>query len=218
MKCKNKFCREQPQYNSKLSKTFKKVGKKIDITFGSGQLHGIMNKDTVYFNGLEIPDQTLNEITKDKEKIFEDAHFSGIVGLAFNEIGEKGDIPLLDNIKRQHLIEHDVISFYYGIDPKLQDSVMTIGGIDPSLAAGPIKYYPIDGRNFWSLKAEKILVGGKDLNLCGKKGCKLLFDTGTSLMTIPPKDMGKVMEHVTTDDCANFAEMPTFTYFSPSHS
>lgn len=84
------------------------------------------------------------------------------------------------------------MSFYYGIDPKVQDSVMTIGGIDKSLAASKIKYYDIDGRNFWSLLAEKILIDGKDLNLCPEKGCKLVFDTGTSLMTIPPDEFKKV--------------------------
>ena len=103
------------------------------------------------------------------------------------------------------------MSFYYGIVPKLEDSVMTIGGIDESLAAGPIKYYKIDGRNFWSLRAETILVDGKDLNLCPGKGCKLLFDTGTSLMTIPPKDFKKIKPMLKTNDCTNFKDLPTFT-------
>jgi hypothetical protein len=76
------------------------------------------------------------------------------------------------------------MSFYYGIDPSLSDSVMTLGGIDESLAASPIKYYDIAARDYWSLRAEKILVDGKDIGLC-PSGCNLIFDTGTSLITAP---------------------------------
>jgi len=40
------------------------------------------------------------------------------------------------------------MSFYYGVDPKLEDSVMTLGGIDENLASGPIKYYDIDEKGW----------------------------------------------------------------------
>ena len=46
------------------------------------------------------------------------------------------------------------MSFYYGIDPYLSDSVMTLGGIDKSLAASEIKYYDIDSKDFWSITAD----------------------------------------------------------------
>jgi len=60
-----------------------------------------MNKDTVFFNGLEIPEQTINEIVSENGGgVLEDANFQGIVGLAFESIAEKGDITILDNIKK----------------------------------------------------------------------------------------------------------------------
>ena len=67
---------------------------------------------------------------------------------------------------------------------------MTLGGIDESLAASEIKYYAIDSRDYWSLTASDILVDGESIGLCdsgvfGYGGCKLLFDTGTSLITAP---------------------------------
>ena len=33
------------------------------------------------------------------------------------------------------------------------------------------------------MRAEKILVGGQDIGLCGKQGCKVIADSGTSLIT-----------------------------------
>jgi hypothetical protein len=59
-----------------------------------------MNKDTVYFNGLEIPDQTINEVEKDTDGIFEIAYFDGVVGLAFEALSEPGDTIILDNIEQ----------------------------------------------------------------------------------------------------------------------
>ncbi len=143
-----------------------------------------MNKDTVFFNGLKIHNQTINEIIHDDGNVLANSQFQGIVGLAFVAIAEPNDIPLLDNIKQQHLLEFDIMSFYYGDDPGRSDSIMTLGGIDESLADGDIKYYDIDERAYWSLIADEILVNNKNLNFC-PKGCKLLFDTGTSMITAP---------------------------------
>jgi len=47
----------------------------VSIQFGSGTLEGEMNKDTVYFGGLEIPEQTLNEIRVEDNGVLEDASF-----------------------------------------------------------------------------------------------------------------------------------------------
>ena len=42
-----------------------------------------MNVETVYFNGLEIQYQTINEIVHDNGGILGGSQFQGIVGLAF---------------------------------------------------------------------------------------------------------------------------------------
>ena len=71
---------------------------------------------------------------------------------------------------------------------------MTLGGIDKNLAASEIKYYPIQSRDYWSLKADNILVGGKDIGLCpDDEGCKVVFDTGTSLITVPSDHLNKIL-------------------------
>jgi len=92
--------------------------------------------------------------------------FQGIVGLAFSAIAEPNDIPILDNIQRQNLIEEDIMSFYYGDDPGRSDSIMTLGGIDESLADGEIKYYDLYKRSYWSVKADAILLNNVDLGFC----------------------------------------------------
>lgn len=91
---------------------------------------------------------------------------------------------------------------------------MTLGGIDKSLAKSDIKYYDIDGKDYWALRAEKILIGDEDLNLC-PDGCKLLFDTGTSLVTAPSSHLRQilpVLEDSVPDMCANFRDLPTIKF------
>jgi len=43
-----------------------------------------------------------------------------------------------------------------------------------------------------ALKADNVLIDGQDLGIGKENGVKLLFDTGTTLMTIPPKWFDKI--------------------------
>ena len=61
---------------------------------------------------------------------------------------------------------------------------MTIGGTDPSLYEGEIHYHDVIHEFYWTILAEDILLGDKSLGLC-PEGCKLVVDTGTSLLTGP---------------------------------
>ncbi len=56
VRCEDDLCKDIPSYDHTKSKTFEELDVDITIGFGSGKLKGVMNKDTVYFNGLEIPD------------------------------------------------------------------------------------------------------------------------------------------------------------------
>jgi len=62
---------------------------------------------------------------------------------------------------------------------------MTLGGIDESLADSEIKYYPLVRKDYWAVEADDILLDGKSVGFCDKNPCKLIFDTGTSMMTAP---------------------------------
>jgi hypothetical protein len=61
---------------------------------------------------------------------------------------------------------------------------LTVGGIDNDVIDGKMKYYPVVDKYYWTIKASAILVGGEDIGICAG-GCKLVVDTGTSLMTGP---------------------------------
>jgi cathepsin D len=53
---------------------------------------------------------------------------------------------------------------------------------------GEPKWHEVTDKYYWLLNADNILVNGEDLGLC-KRGCKVVADTGTSLLTGPSDDL-----------------------------
>jgi hypothetical protein len=57
---------------------------------------------------------------------------------------------------------------------------------------GPVHYHPVIDKYYWTIKAENILLDGKDSGFC-PKGCKVIADTGTSLVTGPYDELMKLL-------------------------
>lgn len=67
---------------------------------------------------------------------------------------------------------------------------MTVGATNPELYEGSIKYHDVIHEYYWTIKADNILLGDKDLGLCSPTmGCKVVADTATSLLTGPSKPL-----------------------------
>ena len=64
-----------------------------------------------------------------------------------------------------------------------------MGGTDSSLYTGDINYHKVVSSSFWMVRADNILLGGKDIGLCGKGGCRVIADTGTSVITAPTNSL-----------------------------
>jgi hypothetical protein len=77
---------------------------------------------------------------------------------------------------------------------------------------GPVHYHPVIDKYYWTIKAENILLDGKDSGFC-PKGCKVIADTGTSLVTGPYDELMKLLDLTNIDDnCSNLHELPTITF------
>lgn len=101
--------------------------------------------------------------------------------------------PLFDNIIEQKKLKKNMFSFYFDRrDEARQKSHLMIGGIDKSLIDGEIMYFPVVDQYYWTIEASAILVDGMDIGLC-ENGCRLIADSGTSLITSPNKDFINLM-------------------------
>ena len=88
-------------------------------------------------------------------------------------------LPLFDSMMEQNKLENNIFSFYL----KSEKSVLTLGDVDKSLYKGEIAYHKVLTKFYWTIKMDKILVDGKETDLC--QNCKAIIDTGTSLITGP---------------------------------
>jgi len=58
--------------------------------------------DSFNLGPLKIEKQAFAGVTMEN-KVFDDAAFDGLIGLAYNDIGDKKNTPLFDNIMKQNL-------------------------------------------------------------------------------------------------------------------
>lgn len=65
---------------------------------------------------------------------------------------------------------------------------MILGGADESVYTGNLKYHKVTDEYYWTIRADNILVGGKDVGVCSG-GCNVIADTGTSLLTGPSDEL-----------------------------
>lgn len=65
---------------------------------------------------------------------------------------------------------------------------------------------------YWMVKADNILVDGQDVGFC-PKGCKVIADTGTSLITGPTDDLLRLLDLADVDpQCGNVEKLPKLTF------
>ena len=69
-KCQDEGCIAHKQYDPSESETYKKIGFKLDVQFGTGQLSGVINEDSVYLGGIEVASQDFAEITNEIGAVF----------------------------------------------------------------------------------------------------------------------------------------------------
>ena len=99
------------------------------------------------------------------------------------------------------------------------ESQITFGGYDMSKLDGPVRYHPVIDKYYWTIKAENILLDGKDSGFC-PKGCKVIADTGTSLVTGPYDELMKLLGIYNLIQISPILMIivPTCMNYQPSHS
>lgn len=81
------------------------MNQELNVEFGSGDLKGVINADTVFFGDVTLPRQNLAEITSENGVIFRDLDFDGILGLAYPKMAPKNFNPVFDNLMDQRVLE-----------------------------------------------------------------------------------------------------------------
>lgn len=211
-RCTDVGCVNHKQYDGTKSSTYKHLGYDLDVEFGTGELIGEINADDVYVGGVKIDAQDFSEIVQENGDVFAEAGFDGIVGLAYPSMAAYNFSPLFDNIIKQKRLDKNMFSFYFSRNDGSRTSELTLGGWDNDHFEGKLNFHDVTDKYYWLLDADNILVGGKDIGIC-KHGCKVVADTGTSLLTGPSDDLMNVIDALNIDEnCKGLRDLPKLTF------
>jgi cathepsin D len=115
------------------------------------------------------------------------------VGLAYPEMAAYGLVPVFDNIISQKKLASNSFSFYFDNKNGSTTSILVLGGVDGKFFTGPIVYFDVIKKYYWSLFASKILINGKPVKGVCEGGCIVVADTGTTLLTAPSEEFESLL-------------------------
>lgn len=211
--CKDFACRQQSRYDHEKSKEFSELGYFVEVVFGTGQVNGEINEDQVELAGILLKHQRLGEIASMDGDVFNDAKFSGILGLAFPSMAAFGFLPVFDSIMSNQALPSNIFTFYYSFSPD-EESQVTFGWLDESKFKGDITWANvIKGKEYyWLIEVDNIRLGDKEVDSC-KKGCRAAVDTGTTLIAAPTDSASKLLYMLNLEEnCPAFEALPDLIF------
>jgi len=218
----NIACQTHHKYHSKDSSTYVADGSDFEIRYGSGSMKGFVSVDKVCVSSVCVEGQQFAEATKEPGIAFVAAHFDGILGMAWASISVNGLPTVFDNMVNQQLVESPVFAFWLNRD---QDDPnggqMILGGSDETLYTGEMNYIDLSAKTYWQAAMDSVTVGDDSDMVC-KGGCQTIFDTGTSLIAGPTKEIkeinhaiGATIIPITGEaivNCKKIPEMPNISF------
>ena len=214
--CKSDACSMHESYDHEKSSTYTANGEEVSVRFGTGDIEGMLSADDFHVGPMLVKSQTFGEITVENGNVFATSHFAGIAGLAFPALSAYSHTPVFDNVMKQGLLASNMFAFYYSRLPR-QESALFFGGPDPEFYTGKITWIPVMRQFYWEIRLQDIFVGDTPLHLCDKGGtyttdeygCKIVLDTGTSLIAGPSDAISSLLEKLdVTNKCNNLKSLP----------
>uniref|UniRef100_A0A8C2YRY3 Cathepsin E n=1 Tax=Chinchilla lanigera TaxID=34839 RepID=A0A8C2YRY3_CHILA len=190
--CTSPACKTHPVFHPSQSSTYSEVGNPFSIQYGTGSLTGIIGADQVSVEGLTVVGQQFGESVREPGNTFVHAEFDGILGLGYPSLAAGGVTPVFDNMMAQNLVALPMFSVYMSSNPDGPGGELTFGGYDPSHFSGNLNWVPVTKQAYWQIALEGIQVG--DSMMFCSEGCQAIVDTGTSLITGPPRKIKQLQE------------------------
>ncbi|XP_029429637.1 cathepsin E-A-like isoform X1 [Rhinatrema bivittatum] len=217
--CTSSACKQHKLYQPSASDTYSADGRPFSIHYGTGSLSGIIGTDQVTVEGITVRNQQFGESVTEPGSTFADAGFDGILGLAYPSLAVGGCTPVFDNMMAQNLVALPIFSVYMSRNPDSSvGGELIFGGFDPSRFRGDLNWVPVTAQGYWQIQLDNVMVGGQ-VAFC-EGGCQAIVDTGTSLITGPPKSIIQLQNDIGATavdgeyalECDNLNAMPDVTF------
>lgn len=194
MSCKAPACAAHARYNASASSTYRKDGRRWEITYGDGSgANGILASDMVNVGGIQVR-QTIGLATNETVD-FETSPEDGLFGLGFNAIQSvPGVKTFMDNAMAANAFALPVVSAYL---PSVRrnggkDGHYLFGAIDDTKFKGNLTYVPVTKQGYWQITIEDVSFNGKSLNHTTQG----IIDTGSTLVMVSDAVATSIHKHV----------------------
>jgi len=118
---------------------------------------------------------------------------------------------VFDSIIQQHLPPTNAFSFYDSKPPR-QDSAVEFGEPNHAHYTGDITWIDVSKEVYWELKLYDVYIGDQPQNFCPGEPCKIVVDTGTSLLTGPSTEIAQLVRGLGVGRCGDYKNLPTLSY------
>ena len=116
--------------------------------------------------------------------------------------------PIFDTIINNHLLKKNWFSFYITDLNEEGQSQVVLGEPKNNFYQDKLNWHPVSEKSYWQVEMEDIYVDGQPINICPDNNCKLVLDTGTSVMTGPSETLGNLLDRIPLNDCNDVNFLP----------
>jgi hypothetical protein len=71
-----------------------------------------------------------------------------------------------------------------------------------------LNWHRVTEASYWQVKMDDIYVDGNPISICPDNGCKLVVDTGTSVITGPSASLPELLDKLNLSDCQDLSSLP----------
>lgn len=186
--CTSHACQIHNTFGPADSKSLTTTTQDWQLAYGTGQVEGVLAKDTVAFANYTLSLEF--GLATNASDDFNNYPMDGILGLGPSDSNELDTPTVMETLDKQSDLASNVIGVHLSraVD-NTKDGELTIGGIDHTRFTGKLSYTKINVADTWQIPIDDMIVGGNACNLQGKSA---IIDTGTSYILMPPADADSV--------------------------
>jgi len=130
------------------------------------------------------------------------------LGLSFPNLSTLKYTPLFDSIINKHFLKKNWFSFYLTDVNERGQSQVILGEPKNNLYIGSLNWHKVSEESYWQVDMDDIYIDNKPIKICPDGPCKLVIDTGTSIMTAPSSDLDILLNLLPLTDCNDISQMP----------
>ncbi|KAF8842383.1 acid protease [Paxillus ammoniavirescens] len=180
-------------FDSASSSTFQNRSQQFSVTYGSGQVIGVLAEDVVQMAGFSVQNQPFGAVTQISSRLLT-SPVSGLLGLGWQSISSSGQMPFWETLASNGAWSQSLMAFQLtrfvnatSAAPIEPGGSFTMGFVNESLYTGQIDFQNLPTTpSYWILPMTELTVQGNAISIPTGSASYSAIDTGTTLIGGPP--------------------------------